>query len=60
MELPKFFKERGGIEEVRRTNTKRPKSIKERAALGRTVLDGEGAEATIHPLNLRGINFAGF
>ena len=41
MELPKFFKERGGIEEVRRTNTKRPKTMKERAALGRTVLNGD-------------------
>ena len=41
MELPKFFKEQGGIEEVRRTNTKRPKTMRERAALGRTVLNGD-------------------
>jgi len=41
MELPKFFKERGGIEEVRRTNVKKPKTLKEKAALGRTVLEGD-------------------
>jgi len=41
MELPKFFKDQGGIEQVRRTNTKRPKTIKERAELGRSVLEGD-------------------
>lgn len=40
MELPKFFRDNGGIEEVRRSNTKRPKSIKDKAALGRSVLEG--------------------
>lgn len=41
MELPKFFKEKGGIEEVRRSNTKKPKSLKDKAALGRSVLEGD-------------------
>lgn len=41
MELPKFFKDNGGIEEVRRSNTMKPKSVKEKAALGRSVLDGD-------------------
>lgn len=41
MELPKFFKDKGGIEEVRRSNTNKPKTLKEKAALGRTVLEGE-------------------
>ena len=41
MELPKFFKDKGGIEEVRRSNTKKPKSLKDKAALGRSVLDGD-------------------
>jgi hypothetical protein len=40
MELPKFFKEKGGIEEVRRTHIKKPKTLKEKAALGRAVLEG--------------------
>jgi endonuclease III len=41
MELPKFFKDHGGIEQVRRSNTKKPKTVKERAALGRSVLEGD-------------------
>ena len=41
MELPKFFRDNGGIEEVRRSNTKKPKSVKDKAALGRSVLDGD-------------------
>jgi hypothetical protein len=41
MELPKFFKDKGGIEEVRRSNTNKPKTLKEKAVLGRTVLEGE-------------------
>jgi hypothetical protein len=41
MELPKFFKDKGGIEEIRRSNTNKPKTLKEKAALGRTVLEGE-------------------
>jgi hypothetical protein len=44
MELPKFFKESGGIEEVRRNNTNssnKPKSIKEKAALGKAVLTSD-------------------
>jgi len=41
MELPKFFKDQGGIEQVRRTNTKRPRTMRERAALGRSVLVGD-------------------
>lgn len=42
MELPKFFKEHGGIEEVRRKNTAtKPKSIKEKAALGKAVLNSD-------------------
>ena len=41
MELPKFFKDKGGIEEVRRSNTNKPKTLKEKAALGRSVLDGD-------------------
>lgn len=41
MELPKFFKDKGGIEEVRRSNTKKPKSLKDKAALGRSVLEGD-------------------
>jgi hypothetical protein len=41
MELPKFFKEKGGIEEIRRSNTNKPKTLKEKAELGRSVLEGE-------------------
>ena len=42
MELPKFFKDKGGIEEVRRSNTTtKPKTTKEKAALGRAVLEGD-------------------
>jgi hypothetical protein len=41
MELPKFFRDNGGIEEVRRSNTNKPKSVKDKAALGRSVLDGD-------------------
>jgi hypothetical protein len=41
MELPKFFRDNGGIEEVRRSSTKKPKSVKDKAALGRSVLEGD-------------------
>ena len=41
MELPKFFRDNGGIEEVRRSSTAKPKSIKDKAALGRSVLEGD-------------------
>lgn len=42
MELPKFFKERGGIEEVRRqASTTKGKTMKDKVTLGRAVLEGD-------------------
>jgi len=42
MELPKFFKDQGGIEEVRRkATTGKAKSMKDKVELGRAVLDSE-------------------
>jgi hypothetical protein len=42
MELPKFFKEQGGIEEVRRkATTGKAKTMKDKVELGRAVLDSE-------------------
>lgn len=42
MELPKFFKDQGGIEEVRRkATTGKAKTMKEKVELGRAVLDSE-------------------
>lgn len=40
--LPKFFKEQGGIEEVRRNASKnKPKSLKDKVRLGRVVLEND-------------------
>ena len=40
--LPKFFKEQGGIEEVRRNASKnKPKSLKDKIRLGRVVLEND-------------------
>lgn len=42
MELPKFFKDQGGIEEVRRkATTGKAKTMKDKVELGRAVLDSE-------------------
>jgi hypothetical protein len=42
MELPKFFKEQGGIEEVRRkATTGKAKTMKDKIELGRAVLDSD-------------------
>ena len=42
MELPKFFKDQGGIEEVRRkATTGKAKTMKDKIELGRAVLDSE-------------------
>jgi len=42
MELPKFFKDQGGIEEVRRkATTGKAKTMKDKVQLGRAVLDSE-------------------
>jgi hypothetical protein len=42
MELPKFFKDQGGIEEVRRKAiTGKAKTMKDKVELGRAVLDSE-------------------
>jgi hypothetical protein len=42
MELPKFFKEHGGIEEVRRSATAtKAKSLKDKVRLGRVVLEND-------------------
>lgn len=42
MELPKFFKEQGGIEEVRRkATTGKAKTMKDKVQLGRAVLDSD-------------------
>jgi hypothetical protein len=46
--LPKFFKEKGGIEEVRRqATTGRGKTMKDKVELGRAVLDSD-VLATVH------------
>jgi len=48
IELPKFFKEQGGIEEVRRkASGTKVKTLDEKVKLGRTVLENE-ALATVH------------
>jgi len=48
IELPKFFKDHGGIEEVRRkASSTKVKSLDEKVKLGRTVLENE-ALATVH------------
>ena len=42
MELPKFFKDQGGIEEVRRkATTGKAKTMKDKVQLGRAVLDSD-------------------
>ena len=42
MELPKFFKDQGGIEEVRRkATTGKAKTMKDKVELGRAVLDSD-------------------
>ena len=42
IELPKFFREQGGIEEVRRkTTTAKGKTMKDKVELGRAVLESE-------------------
>jgi hypothetical protein len=41
LELPKFFRDAGGVEEVRRKVAKPAKTMKQKVALGRTVLDSE-------------------
>ena len=42
MELPKFFKDQGGIEEVRRkATTGKAKTMKDKVEIGRAVLDSE-------------------
>jgi hypothetical protein len=42
MELPKFFREHGGIEEVRRSSTTtKTKSLKDKVRLGRVVLEND-------------------
>jgi hypothetical protein len=41
LDLPKYFREKGGVEEVRRSATSKGKSIAQKVELGRTVLDGE-------------------
>jgi hypothetical protein len=48
IELPKFFKDHGGIEEVRRkASSTKVKTLDEKVKLGRTVLENE-ALATVH------------
>jgi hypothetical protein len=48
MNLPKFFKDKGGIEEVRRqATTGRGKTMKDKVELGRAVLDSD-VLATVH------------
>ena len=48
IDLPKFFKEQGGIEEVRRkASGTKVKTLDEKVKLGRTVLENE-ALATVH------------
>ena len=48
IELPKFFKEQGGIEEVRRkASGTKVKTLDDKVKLGRTVLENE-ALATVH------------
>lgn len=41
LDLPNYFREKGGVEEVRRSATGKGKSIAQKVELGRTVLDGE-------------------
>jgi hypothetical protein len=41
MELPKFFREHGGIEEVRRSATTKTKTLKDKVRLGRVVLEND-------------------
>jgi hypothetical protein len=41
LDLPKYFRENGGVEEVRRSSTGKGKSIAQKVELGRTVLEGE-------------------
>jgi hypothetical protein len=47
MDLPKYLRDSGGIEEVRRKNGKPTKSLKEKVELGRAVLNSDSL-ASIH------------
>jgi len=52
MELPKFFREHGGIEEVRRSaTTTKAKTLKDKVRLGRVVLEND-VLATVQSDNL--------
>lgn len=41
LDLPKYLREKGGIEEVRRSASGKAKTVQDKVALGRSVLDSE-------------------
>ena len=53
MDIPQFFRDKGGVEEVRRERSPNHKTAKDKAAIGQTVMEG-GILASFHSDTLAG------